>query len=335
MDFKKTPDSFFVEEVMGIKLDGGHYFYYMLKKHGVDSASAIKALEAENRARIYFSGLKDAQATTVQFICSNKELSKSTDPRIGLSFLGKSSEKIFVGMHSHNLFRVVFGGAAEKDRVFLRTGLRKTAFPNYFDDQRFNEKTTRLADALCSGNFENICRIALTDAAEFESEKSKEIKGIIQKNWGDWTGLCANEKIPESKKQVFSFLSKKQDFRSAIKLLEPKTIALAAKAAQAFEFNRQLAGLILEQKNRSQKSIEIAGQNFPILFSPKGIKRSIRVLPAFPFKRNLDRKTFFFAEKPKISFSGDECTLQFILKKGCYATIAVKSILAYCKYSKP
>ena len=72
MEFKKNPENFFVEEVMAPQLRGGRYFYYILEKKGIDSPHAIAIVEEKNHTRIFSSGLKDSDAHTMQWICSEK-----------------------------------------------------------------------------------------------------------------------------------------------------------------------------------------------------------------------------------------------------------------------
>ena len=106
MEFKKNPENFFVEEVMAPQLRGGRYFYYILEKKGIDSPHAIAIVEEKNHTRIFSSGLKDSDAHTMQWICSEKELVQPKDNSIGLIFKGRARERIFVGMHSANRIRV-------------------------------------------------------------------------------------------------------------------------------------------------------------------------------------------------------------------------------------
>src|SRR3989344_809357 len=143
MEFRKSPATFIVEEIMKPKLGEGKYFYYILEKEGLDSVSAVELLKKENKTHISYSGIKDANARTRQWICSEKEL-KSSDNRIKLEFKGKGARRIFVGMHSANKFTVKLTDISQQEAELLKKSLKKIFFPNYFDEQRFNEKTLAL-----------------------------------------------------------------------------------------------------------------------------------------------------------------------------------------------
>src|SRR3989344_8073829 len=331
MKFAKSADSFRVEELMHPILLGGNYFYYILEKHGIDSASAIKALEKQNKARIHYSGLKDANAATSQWICSLKELKETDDKRVQLTYAGNGENRIHVGMHSANRFIAKLSDLTLEEKKFLKKGLHKITLPNYFDEQRFNEKTLRLGSALRSGQFEMALKTALTEKLGMESEKSHKIKAEIKEKWGKWDELIKSETIPRSKKAIFEHLQKGANFREAIELLEKKTVAIACRAIQSLEFNTELSAQISKHKNSSQKSIRIANSTYPIEFRKRAVKRQIEISEVYPSKVKLVRKTFFELKKPIVKFSGNDCTLEFFLKKGSYGTITIKCIIALCE----
>jgi len=328
MIFEKSPESFVVEEILKPRINGGKFQYYVLEKTGIDSPNAIKILEKENDAPVYFCGFKDAQATTRQWICSLAELNEPADARLRLEYKGKSDQKIFVGMHESNKFTIKLGKVSEAEKKFLKTGLKKTAFPNYFDEQRLGEKSVELGLALAAQEWEKAAKIALAKSFEYESEKSVQIKILISRSWGKWDELAANEEIPQSKRNIFIELAKGIEFKKACLLLEPKTLSISCRAAQAHMFNVALKGQIEKQKVRNQKQIDIGKEIVPVLFSVKGVKREIAIGPIYPKSTKLKRKTYFVLQKTKLSFKGSDCTLEFILKKGCYGTVAIKCIMA-------
>lgn len=328
MKFEKNPDTFFVEEIMAPQLRGGRYFYYILEKRGIDSPHAIALIEEKNHAMVFSSGLKDSDAHTMQWICSEKELVPPKDDRIGLIARGKGSQRIFVGMHSANRFRITLRSLSLMGKKFLSSDLRKTAFPNYFDEQRFNEKTVSAGTELLAGNWKGAVKAVLTERLGFESEKSVEIKNLVAQNWGNWKLLSESVQIPESKKPIFRHLADGGAFKDAIPLLDRKSISIACRAAQSLEFNRLLGVEILKQNITGQKSIHVGAQELPVRLSFKGIKRELVVPPVFPKKTILKRRTYFHADKARARFDGSDCELEFDLRKSCYATILIKCVQA-------
>ncbi|MBN2127530.1 MAG: tRNA pseudouridine(13) synthase TruD [Candidatus Diapherotrites archaeon] len=325
MKFIKSPENFKVKEIMFPELnETGIFNYYLMQQKGLGSSKAIKLLEKENNARIFSSGLKDAKALTEQWICSEKKL-KSKEKEIALEFKGKSSKRIFIGMHSANEFKVKLNEVTEKEKKFISNELNKIFFPNYFDEQRFRKSTLETGKALIERNWEKAVKTALTLETDFESNKSKEIKKLIRENWKKWSKLCDSVELPEVKRNIFCFLEEENDFKNAVLMLERKVISMACKASQSNEFNEKLKTEIMKQE-RKQKLIEIDSMQFPVLFKHKALKRKITVQNVFPEKRILERKTFFKPEQIKAKFNENNCLLEFNLKKGEYATIVIKCI---------
>lgn len=331
MRFEKSPSSFIVEEILKPELGGGEYKYYIMEKAGIDTARAIKLIERHNSARVHCSGLKDSDSTSMQWICSAKELECPEGESISLEYAGSSKKRIFVGMHTANRFIVKLAEISENERKIIPKILRREAFPNYFDSQRFSKKGMKAAGFLLAGDYEGAAKEMLAKAEGFESDKSKEIKKIISEKWGKWKELEADPAIPAAKKLFFSEMAAGKGAKECIGLLEPKALSIACKAGQAMEFNSKLGEMIRKQNAKEMPEIEIAGEKFPATLKPKGIKRQITIGPIFPKKAKLERKTSFAAEQPKATFSGGGCVLEFTLRKGRYATILIKCLQAICE----
>jgi TruD family tRNA pseudouridine synthase len=334
MLFEKNESNFIVQEILDLKLEknnNGKYKYYILEKSGIDSSNAIKLIGKQNKTAIYYSGLKDAKSTSIQWICSKKYLAEPNDERINLEYVGASNKRIFVGMHTANKFIIKLSKISEKEKTLIPKILKHETFPNYFDEQRFHGKSIKAGELLVNENYEAAAKEILTNHDCFETEKSKNIKEYIKNNWGNWKKILKNKKIPETKKIFFKELENGKNFKDCINLLERKSVSIACKASQAMQFNLKLKSLIEKQNKKEIPQIEISGKKFPIKFSHHGIKRNIIIPPIFPAKTELTRKTFFKAEQPKTTFFEENCVLEFKLRKGCYATILVKSLKALCE----
>jgi len=207
--------------------------------------------------------------------------------------------------------------------------LKKSAFPNYFDEQRLSPATVELAQALLGGKWEDAAKAALGAEGRMQSEKSKKIRQIIRENWGSWKKLIDDPQVPESKKGFFRLLLAGGDFKSALPELERNTISIACRTAQALIFNEALAKEISKQNARDQRHIEIAQGKFPVKFSYRGTKRGLKAAPVYPRNGVLERKTYFEAKHARLSRGADgACLLSFELKKGCYGTILLKCLQA-------
>ena len=380
MRFDKSPETFSVEEVLNAELGAGKYYYYVLEKKGISTHNAVKLLEKESDARIFVSGLKDAAATTMQWICSEKKLAGS-DKRMELLFMGNSNVRIYAGMHTSNRFMVVLDDVNVQEMELFEGGLRKMELPNYFDEQRFSPRTLEIAEFMLEGKWKEAVKAALTEPSEFESEKSREMKGIIAEKWGEWKGLAENERLPLPKRKIFELLAAEEDFMKAFEMLPRKAIGIYCRACQGLRFNEMLAKEIDRQNQKGQRCVSVAGRKLPVVFKYKAMKRELEIDAVFPSRTVLKRKTFLSPKNMKVELiseghgkesarkkhgkesagkehgkelagqqqvkefagkhqgmesagqqhageSGKSVRLKFELKKGCYATMLVKCIIA-------
>lgn len=329
MQFKKSPDTFIVKEGLLPNFDGGKYFYYVLEKEGLSTPSAVNLIEKTSNARIFYSGLKDANSHSFQWVCSEKELVEPKDKRIQLRFAGNSSKRIYVGLHTHNFFEVRIEQVAQDEKKLLKKA-GKIVYPNYFDDQRFDENSLTLGKALFENDFEKALKAILSEKSPYDSAASKKIKSFIESNWGDWKTLANSQTIPENKRKVFNFLFENPlDFKQALLLCNKRQLSIACRAIQANHFNEALLQQISKTKN--QKYVEINKQSFPIIFNKASVKRKIIIPSVFPKKKPLERKTFFTPRDYKVQSPEKNIWLFFELPKGCYATILIKCVKELAK----
>src|SRR3989344_1334659 len=337
MKFIKSPETFRVEEVLQPQLGDGKYYYYVLEKSGISTHNAVKLLERQNDTRIYVSGLKDAAATALQWICAEKKLVNS-DKRMELLFMGNSSKRIYVGMHNSNKFSVVLADISDDEGKFLEKELRKMQLPNYFDEQRFSPRTLEVAEFMLQEKWKEAVKAALTESSEFESEKSKMIKKMMAGKGGKWKELSENKELPIPKRMIFELLDTEEDFRKAFELLPRKAVGIYCRACQGLKFNEMLAMEIDKQKQKRQKYVLVAGRKLPVVFKYKALKRGLEIAGIFPSRTVLKRKTFFVPKNLKIEpmekshegkeSAGKSAKLMFELRKGCYATLLVKCAMA-------
>ena len=247
--------------------------------------------------------------------------------------MGNSARRIYAGMHTSNKFAVYFEDLNANELKFLDRKLRKMQFPNYFDEQRFSPRTLEIAENILQDKWKEAVEAALTKPSEFESEKSKEMKGIIAENWGKWKELSENLDLPFPKRKIFEELGSTGDFRKAFEMLPRKAIGIYCRSAQSLRFNERLALEIEKQKQKGQKYIEVAGRKLPVVFKYKALKRELEIDEIFPSSTVLKRKTYFVAKNVKIEPDKKEPSrrgawIKFGLRKGCYATMLVKFIKA-------
>lgn len=326
MNYNLTPETFFVEELFNPQLsEEGRYFYYLLDKKGISHKKAVERLLDAGVLGIHFSGIKDKNAHTRQWLCSENEIREIREKDFSLRFMGKNDERIHIGIHRANLFQVKAHLSKEEFKKLKQFRAGKTEVCNYFGEQRFDERARELAELLSKGNYEEALKLFICRESKFDTPKAREMKGIIESNWGKWGEIKANPLIKETgKERLFGFLEKNQgDFEGAFRHAERNSLKMLLKACQSQRFNEELERIALERKKNSFTT-EINGRELPLQAS-KAFPRKIAI-KATPFEkrlgaRSLERKTFFYADKFKAIEKKDFCELSFELPKGSYATI--------------
>jgi len=150
-DFKQTVERFFVEEIpLFAPSHSGNFLYLKIKKTDMSTWKLITVLaKATGLAErdIGYAGLKDKNATTIQYISIpknvEKELNKNLDTQ-KIEILERSYHKnaIKIGQLKGNSFSIVLHDVSEKDAKFLNTLAKKMqveGIPNYYGYQRFGE----------------------------------------------------------------------------------------------------------------------------------------------------------------------------------------------------
>ena len=75
MKIKQIPEDFIVKEIADIKLDGGSFAYFKLKKklwNTIDAVNEIAKVLNVNFNKLRYAGIKDRQAVTEQFVSAEK-----------------------------------------------------------------------------------------------------------------------------------------------------------------------------------------------------------------------------------------------------------------------
>lgn len=106
MEYSLSPSTFFVREILNTKLGAeGGYYYYTLEKSGISHSQAVNRIGV----RAWFAGIKDKNASTMQWFCTEEKIPEIDEAEFKLKFRGCSNERIHVGAHKGNAFRVIVG----------------------------------------------------------------------------------------------------------------------------------------------------------------------------------------------------------------------------------
>jgi len=150
-DFKQTIERFFVEEVpLYAPTKTGNYLILKIKKTDMSTWKLITVLAKATGLQerdIGYAGLKDKNATTIQYISLpkryEKELNKNlTTEKIEILEHSYNKAPIKIGHLKGNRFSIVLHHINNKDAKFFNTTAKKmqvAGIPNYYGYQRFGE----------------------------------------------------------------------------------------------------------------------------------------------------------------------------------------------------
>jgi len=150
-DFKQTIERFFVEEIPLYSFTGsGNFLILKIKKTDMSTWKLITVLAKATGLQerdIGYAGLKDKNATTIQYISLpkrvEKELNKNlTTERVEILERTYNKAPLKIGHLKGNRFSIVLHQINEKDAKFFNTTAKKMqvdGIPNYYGYQRFGE----------------------------------------------------------------------------------------------------------------------------------------------------------------------------------------------------
>ena len=330
MNYLLNPKTFQVNEIFNPQLTKtGEYYYYTLEKKNISHKEATKRIGV----RAWFCGVKDKNAHTKQWFCTSESVEEVNEEDFIIKFKGYSNERIHVGKHKGNAFKVIIELPENEFRLLKKFKPKNEFVCNYFGEQRFSENTLDFCKALEEKHYESALKLFLTKRSKFDSEKSGAMKKIIEDKWGEWEKILEQGEIKGTGKVVlFEYLEKNpKDFEGAFDYAEPKSLRILLKAAQAKRFNEKLNEIALQKKPNNIKA-QIAGQSF-CLSASRAFIRKIMISPTQFEKKfrksDLERETFFTAEKFRVKRTNKtQFELTFELKKGSYATVFLKFLSA-------
>ncbi|MEX1995822.1 MAG: tRNA pseudouridine(13) synthase TruD, partial [Nitrosopumilaceae archaeon] len=159
------------------------YAVYKLKKHGIDTNHALDEIFIVHGLRLKALGLKDANATTEQFVCSTST-SKFTDKfstnRYGLERIGFVAKPLTKKDMMANHFEIkiedtMFSKIAdfnEYDKVL-----------NFYGYQRFGSKrpvSHLIGKAILQNNFEEAVNLLLSFSTEYDLLGNTKIRKMLE-----------------------------------------------------------------------------------------------------------------------------------------------------------
>lgn len=332
---KYRPDDFLVRENMVVALgqrDELGQQYLVLRKRGYTTMEAVR-LVAERigvaSTDITYGGLKDEDGITEQLIAvpvaaaehvgGYQTVVEDTDRWLRLQHYGYGGERLRIGQLEGNGFRIVVRNldAAEAQRLGERRKVNLFFF-NYYDTQRFGvpggpKRTHLVGAAILAGDWDR----ALQELIELRAPES-ELAGL-------WSGSA----------EMF--------FRD----LDPRTASFYLAAHASSAWNAQLRAAIDHSCPGDWSAVHLEGLEYRYVSKADLAVRLLAHTRELPYARyTLDdgrakahtsmRPTVvqttvsLSCHKPDELIAGKfSVGLNFFLPSGCYATAAVRQLLAY------
>ena len=185
---KSSSEDFFVSEILDEKAlskfsKAKGYAAYKLKKHGIDTSHVLSEIFKIHGLRLKALGLKDANATTEQFVCSmnisNNVRNFSTN-RYSLEFLGyvpkPLTKKDMIGNH----FKIKIEDASFSEISYFNEYERVL---NFFGYQRFGSKrpvSHLIGKAILQNDFERAVSLLLSFNTEHDLPENTKIRKMLE-----------------------------------------------------------------------------------------------------------------------------------------------------------
>jgi tRNA pseudouridine13 synthase len=319
---KQVPEDFVVREKSNVKLsDGGDFSYYTLKKRNYTTLRAVQAVANSigiPSKFIGFAGTKDKNAVTEQSI-SIKSIKKETTTKIklkdiDLEFIGYGDKPISLGDLEGNEFEITVRNLDSLDDFS-----EKEKFLNLFGEQRFSSNNADVGKAIIKKDFKKAIELILVDERDYK----EKIEEHLEKSPNDYVG--ALKRLPG--KLLLIFIHAYQSLlwnKTTLKLKndENMKVPIVGFGTDIDEIkNEELKSMIIElmeEENLTERDFIIRSLQG---LSPEGIERDL-------FAEIKDLKVIEKSDD-ELNKGKKKIKICFFLKKGCYATEAIKAMFKH------
>jgi tRNA pseudouridine13 synthase len=246
---KSSSDQFFVIEKLRDKALGkisssGSYTVYKLKKQGIDTNHALSDIFTKYGLRLKALGLKDANATTEQYVCdmtSGRSTNILVTNRYTLEKIGlvqkPLTKKDMVGNH----FKIKI---EEADFAKVTNFADQDKIINFFGYQRFGSKrpvSHFIGKAILQKNFEQAVETLLSYTSEYDTPQNNKIRNML-KDKSSYANVL--DKVPpqmDIEKLVLVQMIKYGDPLKALRAIPIQLRRFFVEAFQSFVFNQAVS----------------------------------------------------------------------------------------------
>jgi len=308
----------------------GRYAVFLLSKKGIDHFSAVSKVQSVLKRKVFYAGIKDANAITHQLIYIDTtgkppEVTEWSEGNISLKFLGFMRGKF---NHTGNIFEITIELIGEpydelKERIRVVSSVGE--LPAYIGYQRFGTRrpTTHIVGKkLVQRDWCGAVDYIVGRPFPNESEVAKRFRSLYDS--GDLK--AALEAIPKGFHQERAVLKTLTTSGNCFHALKASRIPLSfyVEAFQAYLFNRCLS----ENLDSNQLKLIIHGRYDPSdpVCRKVFLSEGVYDLNVPELKIKIGK-----LERPKMmrirNLKMEENRISFALDRGMYATVVLREIL--------
>ena len=269
---KAVPADFIVEEKADLPLrQRGAYRAYLLKKSGWNTLDLLHFLSrslALPLSRFSYGGKKDKHGLTSQFIAIREaEDFSRRGKNFVLTSLGFMDRPMAPDLIAGNAFTVTIRNIEHLDLIEKSAEeVKKTGFPNFFDDQRFrgyDPERGFFGEKILRRHWNGALKIYLTSARDDDGKRERERKNALFQNWKDWPS-CLGMAEDRLEKKIFRYLVEHpKNSVEALHFIPQEEISMQYAAFQSHLWNEVLRRLIRQKVKQVE---EVEGKEGEYLF---------------------------------------------------------------------
>jgi len=364
---RSLPDQFFVSEILRENTlskisNSGIYTVYKLKKSGIDTNHALSEIFKRYGLRLKALGLKDANATTEQYVCdmsTGRGIVNIATNRYTLEKIGFVQKPLTKRDMIGNNFRIKI-----EDSNFTKMSDFKEqhSILNFYGYQRFGSRrpiSHLIGKAILQKNFDYAIEVLLSVSSEYDLQENKKIRGML-KDKSNYSKMLTE--IPpqmDIEKLVLKEIIEHGNAKQALRAIHLPLRRFFVEAFKSYIFNRTVSkayeygeellrpqeddvcydkddNLVRYQNDPQQRlAIPLVGYSY----SKKN--RFNQEISQILDEEQVSPKDFFVKEMQEVSdeggfrqatiqcrdFSISEPYLSFTLSRGSYATILLREII--------
>jgi tRNA pseudouridine13 synthase len=246
---RSSPDQFFVSEILRDKTHSkisksGSYAVYKLKKSGIDTNHALSDIFQKHGLRLKALGLKDANATTEQYVCDMTSFRSTefiTTNRYTLEKVGlvqkPLTKKDVVGNH----FKIMIEGA---DFSKIKNFNEYDKILNFYGYQRFGSKrpvSHLIGKAILQRDFGHAVDTLLSFTSEYDLPENNRVREML-KDRSNYASVFSE--VPPQMDLERIVLREMIEHNDPLKALHAVPLPLRrffVEAFQSFVFNRTVS----------------------------------------------------------------------------------------------